>query len=100
MSTASPPSYPPPMWGHTQQPAETDDRAIVAFVCALVGLFIGGLILGPVAIVVARSAELRIQYSEGTLKGEGLVKAARIMGWISVVTCVAFLWILYGDRLA
>lgn len=87
------------MWGYTPERAETDSLAIVAFVCALVGLFIAGLILGPVAIVLARSAELRIHYSEGTLKGDGLVRAARIMGWISVLSCLAFLWVLYGDRL-
>jgi flagellar motor component MotA len=88
------------MWGHAPERAETDDRALVAFVCGLVGLFVAGLILGPFAIVLARSAELRIQYSEGTLKGEGLVKAARVMGWISLVSCLAVLWILYGDRLS
>lgn len=93
------PSGPAPMWGSPPEPAETEDLAIVAFVCGLVGLLVGGVVLGPIAIVVARSAELRIHYSEGTLKGEGLVKAARVMGWISVLTCVAMIWILYGDRL-
>jgi hypothetical protein len=69
------PSGPAPIWGSRSEPAETEELAIVAFVCGLVGLFIGGVILGPIAIVVARSAELRIRYAEGTLKGGGLVKA-------------------------
>jgi len=89
----------PPPPGYPQERAETEELAIVAFVCGLVGLFIGGIILGPIAIVLARSAELRIRYSDVAVKGEGLVKAARVMGWISVLSFVAFVYILYGDRL-
>ena len=75
-------------------PTRTEGMAIGALVCAIVGLFVCGIVLGIVALVLANTAQKRIDASGGQLQGDGLVTAARIIGVISIVASVLVLLVL------
>jgi hypothetical protein len=70
---------------------ETSTRAIVAFILAIVALpaiscfGCGGIALGVAALLVGISARRQIRESEGAQVGEGLARAAIIIGAIAAV---------------
>jgi hypothetical protein len=83
-----PPSYPPPQIGAIQK---LDNRALVALGLAITGLVLGlllgvpGLICGPIAYFLGKSAINRIDASAGTLGGRGIATAAWIFGIVATV---------------
>jgi hypothetical protein len=63
----------------------TDSSATAALVIAIVGFFICPPVGAVVALVMANSAEKRIEASEGRLGGLELAKAARIIAIVELV---------------
>ncbi len=63
-----------------------DSRAVVALVLAIVGLVLGlplgipGLICGPIAYFMGKSASGRIDASAGALGGRSLAMSAWVLG--------------------
>src|SRR6478736_2818634 len=93
------PYYPPganPGWGQAAPwaPPKNDGRAIGSLVCAIVGLLCFGIVLEPVAIVLALVARRRIRESNGTLKGDGLAIAAIAVGVVGLLLAVVGMIIL------
>jgi hypothetical protein len=62
---------------------------ILSALCGVIGCF--GLILGPVAIVLAVVSRRRIRESGGLTKGEGLALAGLVLGIIGTVASVGWL---------
>jgi hypothetical protein len=71
--------------------------AIGSLVCAVVGLFICGILLEPIAIVLGFVARNRIRESNGALKGEGLALAGIIVGIVGLVLAVVFFFVLLSN---
>ena len=66
--------------------------ALVLAICSYIFLpFIGSL----VAVVLAPGAKRRIRHSNGTLDGAGFAKAAQILGWLNIILCIAFAWLIF-----
>ncbi|WP_433531174.1 DUF4190 domain-containing protein [Micromonospora sp. CA-263727] len=81
--------YPPPAYGYPQQ---TNSLAIVALVLSLIG--IGSCITAPIGAIMGHVAMRQIrERGEG---GEGLAKAAIIVGWILTALMAVLIvgWIL------
>ena len=66
--------------------AITNDSA--SLICGIVGIFFCGVILGPVAIVLALNAKREIRESPGRYTGEGLATAGLVLGIVAVVAFV------------
>jgi hypothetical protein len=86
------PGYGPP--GHGTQPGygygypagpPTDSSATAALVIAIVGFFTCPPVGAVVALILANSAEKRIEASQGRLGGLEIAKAARIIAIIELV---------------
>ncbi|HLZ94935.1 MAG TPA: hypothetical protein VKT20_06380 [Candidatus Dormibacteraeota bacterium] len=94
-----PPAYPPPA-GSAH--AVTDPRAVSALVWAILGVIFAiplglpGMIGGPVAYFLGKSARQRIAESNGALTGASTASAGRILGIIAtVIGCVVTLvWLI------
>ena len=79
------PGYgPPPGYGYPPGP-QTDSSATAALVIAVVGFFICAPVGAIVALVLANSAEKRIQESGGRLTGLDQARAARIIAIVELV---------------
>jgi hypothetical protein len=95
------PGYGPP--GYGTQPGygypagpPTDSSATAALVIAIVGFFICAPVGAVVALVMANSAEKRIEAAEGRLGGLELARAARI---IAIVELALTAFLLIGGIL-
>jgi hypothetical protein len=82
-----PPGYgAPPGYGYGYPAGpQTDSTATAALVIAIVGIFICMPVGAVVALVMANSAEKRIQASDGRLTGLELTRAARIISIVELV---------------
>ena len=88
------PGYgPPPGYGYGYPPGpQTDSTATAALVIAVVGFFICAPVGAIVALVLANSAQKRIEESNGRLTGLEQAKAARIIAIIELaLTAVVIL---------
>ena len=93
---------PPPGYGYGYgygYPAgpQTDSSATAALVIAVVGFFICAPVGAVVALVMANSAQKRIEASEGRLTGLEMARAARI---IAIVELVLTAVLIVGGLLA
>jgi hypothetical protein len=94
-----PPTYPPPVQQGRQV---TDGRAAAALVLAILGLIFSipaglpGMVAGPIAYFLGKSARTRIRESNGALGGEGAANAGRILGIVAtIVGCLVGLgWLI------
>jgi hypothetical protein len=94
-----PPSYPPPAVTPAQR---TDSRAVVALVIAIFGLVLGlpfgipGLICGPIAYFLGKSASNRIDASSGELGGRGIALTAWVFGIVATAlgALVSLAWLV------
>jgi hypothetical protein len=81
-----PPYGPPPGYGYGYPAGpQTDSSATAALVIAVVGFFICAPVGAVVALVMAGSAQKRIEASGGRLTGLELARAARIIAIIELV---------------
>jgi hypothetical protein len=95
-----PPSYPPPSYSAT---GALDNRAAIALALAIIGLVLGlplgvpGLVLGPVAYFMGKSAVARIKASAGALGGSNLASTAWILGVVAtaVGAVVSLVWLIF-----
>ena len=95
MSSLPPPEM--PMYSgnvSNELPPRRESRALIALVCGILGLVVAPILFGGTAIVLGVQARKRIQASQGLLTGEGLAKAAVILGILDV----AFYALLIGTR--
>jgi hypothetical protein len=87
-----PPAPPPPPPGFEQYPAagppQTHSKATASLVCGIVGLFLCGVVLGPLAIYFGNQAKKEISASGGRYSGDGLATAGIVLGIIAVVVFV------------
>lgn len=94
-----PPSYPPPAYGKSQS---VDGRAVVALVLAIVGLVLGlplgvpGLVCGPIAYFMGKSANRRIDASAGALGGRSLAMSAWVLGIVATAAgaIITLIWLV------
>jgi len=94
-----PPSYPPPAYARAQR---LETRAVVALVLAILGLVLGlplgvpGLVFGPIAYFMGKSATGRIEASAGALGGRNLALTAWILGIVAtaVGALVTLAWLV------
>ncbi len=94
-----PPSYPPPAYGGTQA---LDTRAVVVLVLAILGLVLGlplgvpGLVCGPIAYFMGKSAVRRIEASAGALGGRNFAVTAWILGIVATAAgaVVTLIWLV------
>jgi hypothetical protein len=76
---------PPPGYGYGYPPGpQTDSSATAALVIAVVGFFICAPVGAIVALVLANSAQKRIEESNGRLTGLEQAKAARIIAIVEL----------------
>jgi hypothetical protein len=72
---------------------------VAALMGILFGLFTGiaGLVLGPVAYFLGKSAVSRIDSSEGKLGGRGTAVAGWVMGAVAAAigACVTLVWFIF-----
>ena len=95
MSSLPPPEMPTYSGnGFNELPPRRESRALIALVCGILGLVLAPLLFGGTAIVLGVQALKKIQSSQGALNGEGLAKAAVILG----VLDVAFYALLLATR--
>jgi hypothetical protein len=95
-----PPSYPPPSYSAT---GALDNRAAVALALAIIGLVLGlplgvpGLVCGPIAYFMGKSAVTRIEASAGALGGRNLAKTASILGIVATAggAVVSLVWLIF-----
>jgi hypothetical protein len=94
-----PPSYPPPSYSGT---GALDNRAAIALALAVLGLVIGlplgvpGLVFGPVAYFLGKSAVSRIEVSAGALGGRNIARTAWILGIVATAAgaVVSLIWLV------
>ena len=95
-----PPSYPPPSYTGT---GALDNRAAIALALAIIGLVLGlplgvpGLVCGPIAYFLGKSAVTRIEASAGALGGRNLARTASILGVIATAAgaVVSLVWLIF-----
>ena len=94
-----PPSYPPPVYSAN---AALDNRGAIALVLAVLGLVFGlplgvpGLVLGPIAYFMGKSAVARIEASAGALAGRNLAMTAWILGIVATAAgaVISLVWLV------
>jgi hypothetical protein len=92
MSSLPPPEMPKYSGnGFNELSPKRESRVIVALVCGILGLAVAPLLFGGTAIVLGIQARKKIQASQGMLTGEGLSKAAVILGALDVAFYVFLL---------
>lgn len=78
------PLAPPPVQG----PAPTNGYAIASLVLGILsivpGVYVGGLIMGTLAIVFSKMATTRIKAAVGSLNGQGLATAGLVTGIVGL----------------
>ena len=85
MSSLPPPEMPKYSGGVSNNLSpKRESRAIISLVCAILGLGAAPLLFGGTAIVLGLQARKKIQSSQGMLTGEGLTKAAIVIGALDV----------------
>jgi hypothetical protein len=98
------PYHPPPTYAPPQAAAAggTPGRALASFALAILGLVLGlptgvfGLILGPIAYFLGKSAVSRIDASNGALGGRSLAMTGWIIGVVAtaVGAIVTLFWLI------
>lgn len=77
--------YPQPAYGYAPAAPRTDDKAIWALVSSIAGFFLCPIVLHVVGWVLANQSLRTIRESRGTIGGDGVAKAARVLGIVGVV---------------
>lgn len=77
--------YSAPGYGYAPPAPRTDDKAIWALVSSIAGFFLCPVVLHVVGWVLANQSLRTIRESRGTLGGDGVARAARVLGIVGVV---------------
>lgn len=80
-----PGAYPPAGYAYPAAAPRTDDKAIWALVSSIAGFFLCPIVLHVVGWVLANQSLRAIRESRGALGGDGVAKAARVLGIVGVV---------------
>ena len=99
------PTHPPPPLPRPPQPGRTEARTVISLLAGIAGLVIGlplgipGMVLGPFAYFLGKSAVGRIDESKGQLGGRSTAVAGWVIGAIAtalgaLVTLVWFIVLL------
>ncbi len=72
----------------------TEGNAIAALVLSIVSFVVCPLIPAIVALFLASTAKRNIDASGGMLDGASMVTAARVISWINIGLCVAFVLLM------
>jgi uncharacterized membrane protein YjgN (DUF898 family) len=82
------------------QPQSSSNQAITALVLGILGIICCGL-LAPIAWYLGNQELLAIREGRSPAAGEGLAKAAKILGIIGTVLLVlSLLWIFFAGGMA
>ena len=82
---APPGSYATTGYAYAPQAPRTDDKAIWALVSSVAGFILCPIVLHVVGWVLANQSLRAIRDSRGTLGGDGIARAARVLGIVGVV---------------
>ena len=77
-----------PASGYAAAPVRTDDKAVWALVTSIVGFVLCPILLHIIGWVLANQSLTTIRASGGTIGGEGIAKAARILSIVGIVLYV------------
>lgn len=105
--TDLPPAPPGPQWGPPPAPvppgygvpgatypyARTESMAVASLVLGIVSFLVCPVVAAVVALALGYGARSRIESSGGTLKGEGLALAGRILGWVNISLATVGVWL-------
>lgn len=80
-----PGAYPPAGYAYPAAAPRTDDKAIWALVSSIAGFILCPIVLHVVGWVLANQSLRAIRESRGALGGDGVAKAARVLGIVGVV---------------
>lgn len=72
----------------------TSSKAVASLVCAILGLFILGIVLGPVAICLAIDAQNEIRDRPHQVKGECIANAGLVIGIIAFVFSIIIIIVI------
>ena len=94
-----PPAYPPPAGGRG---VPTDGRAITSLVSSIFGILLAvpfgipGLVLGPMAYFLGRSAITRIDAAAGASSGRGMAVTGTVLGILATAigAIVTLAWLV------
>ena len=75
---------------------ENNGKAVAAMVCGIVGIFIFGIILGPIAICLGTAAKQEIKANPDKMKGNCQANAGISCGIVAIVIWVIFLILYLG----
>ncbi len=85
---SAPVTPPPPLRPPVQQAAQTSGYAIASLVLGILsivpGVYLGGLVMGILAIVFSRMAMTRIKAQPGSINGQGLATAGLVTGIVGL----------------
>ncbi|MDO7869386.1 DUF4190 domain-containing protein [Nocardioides jiangxiensis] len=81
----TPPTYGAPAPGAVPP---NHPKAVLALVLSIVSWFVCGLLLSVPAFIIARNAERETLASNGTIGGEGMLKAAKIIALIQIILSI------------
>jgi len=88
----------PPLPMAADMSGRTSGKAIAAMVCGIVGLLAAGLILGIIAILLAKSAKKEMEL-DTSLRGGGMATAGLVLGVIDILTGLLFCGLMWaGSR--
>ena len=79
------PSLPRPAFFYDEDQLTICPQARNALVCAVIGMFTVGMIIGPIAVVLGLAARRTILMSPHTYEGGGLAMLAILLGIVAVV---------------
>lgn len=92
------PYHPPPLHPPPGYNVPVDGKATAAMALAIIGIVFGlpfgfpGMVLGPIAYFLGRSAKARIDASAATIGGRGQAQAGWILGAVATgIGCVVSL---------
>jgi hypothetical protein len=71
----------------------TEGMAVASLVLSIVSFVVCPVILAVVGLALGYGARSRIEASGGALKGAGLAKAGRILGWTNIALATAGVWL-------
>lgn len=108
MTDLPPPAPPGPQWGPPPAPVvpgygapgyggafapRTDGTAVASLVLSIVSFVACPVVPAVIALALGYGARNRIETSGGTLKGEGLALAGRIVAWANIVLTTLVVWL-------